>query len=124
MIGVVGGNMMQGSTQRSRLGALAGILVAGSVAAATSAAAQEFPSRPITLMIGLAPGGITDVTARLYADPLSRLTGQRVIVENRTGAGGGVAAAAVQNAPPDGYTLQVFPGSQHATVPASGNAAA
>jgi tripartite-type tricarboxylate transporter receptor subunit TctC len=97
--------------------------MAGSAAAATSAAAQEFPSRPITLMIGLAPGGITDVTARLYAEPLSRLTGQRVIVENRTGAGGGVAAAAVQNAPPDGYTLLVFSGSQHATVPAAGNAA-
>src|SRR5262245_43013823 len=107
---------MQGSTRRSLIGAFAGSLLA------TSAAAQEFPSRPITLMIGLAPGGITDVTARLYAEPLSRLTGQRVIVENRTGAGGGVAAAAVQNAPADGYTLLVFSGSQHATVPAAGNA--
>ena len=49
---------------------------------------------------------------------LPKLTGQRVTVENRTGAGGGVAAAAVQNAAPDGYTLLVFSGSQHATVPA------
>ena len=46
------------------------------------------------------------------------ITGQRVTVENRTGAGGGVAAAAVQNAAPDGHTLLVFSGSQHATVPA------
>jgi tripartite-type tricarboxylate transporter receptor subunit TctC len=89
---------------------------------AASASAQEFPSRPMTLVVGLAPGGITDVTARLYADAVSRLTGQRVIVENHTGAGGGVAAALVQNAAPDGYTLLVFSGSQHATVPAVGNA--
>jgi len=84
--------------------------------------AQEFPNRPITLVVGLAAGGITDVTARLYAEALSKLTGQRVIVENRTGAGGGVAAALVQNAAPDGYTLLVFSGSQHATVAAVGNA--
>lgn len=86
------------------------------------AQAQDFPSRPITLMVGLAPGGITDITARLYADAVSKATGQRVTVENKTGAGGGVAAAAVQNATPDGYTLLVFSGSQHATVPAAGNA--
>jgi tripartite-type tricarboxylate transporter receptor subunit TctC len=84
--------------------------------------AQDFPNRPITVMVGLAAGGITDVTARLYAEAVSKSIGQRVTVENRTGAGGGVAAAAVQNAPPDGYTLLVFSGSQHATVPAVGNA--
>jgi len=89
---------------------------------AASAPAQDFPARPITLMVGLAAGGITDVTARLYAEAVSRIIGQRVVVENRTGAGGGVAAAAVQNAAPDGYTLLVFSGSQHATVPAAGNA--
>jgi tripartite-type tricarboxylate transporter receptor subunit TctC len=89
---------------------------------ATCAAAQEFPNRPITLMVGLAAGGITDVTARLYAEAVSKITGQRVVVENRTGAGGGVAATTVQNATPDGYTLLVFSGSQHATVPAAGNA--
>jgi tripartite-type tricarboxylate transporter receptor subunit TctC len=89
---------------------------------ASAAQAQDFPNRPITLMVGLAAGGITDVTARLYAEAVSKTIGQRVIVENRTGAGGGVAAAAVQNAPPDGYTLLVFSGSQHATVPAVGAA--
>ena len=82
------------------------------------APAQDYPNRSITLMVGLAAGGITDVTARLYAEAVSKTVGQRVIVENKTGAGGGVAAAAVQNAPPDGYTLLVFSGSQHATVPA------
>jgi tripartite-type tricarboxylate transporter receptor subunit TctC len=85
---------------------------------AAAAQAQEFPAKPITLLVGLAPGGITDTTARLYAESVSKATGQRIIIENRTGAGGSVAAAAVQNAAPDGYTLLVFSGSQHATVPA------
>ena len=90
---------------------------------ATGAPAQDFPNKPITMMVGLAAGGITDVTARLYAEAVSQPIGQRVTVENSTGAGGGVAAAAVQNAAPDGYTLLVFSGSQHATVPAVSNAA-
>ena len=99
-------------------------LLAGAALAvvATGAAAQDYPSRPISVMVGLAAGGITDVTARLYAEAVAKITGQRVTVENRTGAGGGVAAAAVQNAPPDGHTLLVFSGSQHATVPAVGTA--
>jgi len=73
-------------------------------------------------MVGLAAGGITDVTARRYADAVARITGQHVTVENRAGAGGGLAAAMVQNATPDGYTLLVFSGSPHATVPAAGKA--
>jgi tripartite-type tricarboxylate transporter receptor subunit TctC len=72
--------------------------------------AQEFPNRPVTLMVGLAPGGITDITARIYADAAAKIFGQRVVVENRTGAGGGVAAAAVQNAAPDGTPCWCSPG--------------
>ena len=98
----------------TRLG-LAASLALPSLAVAQ---AQDFPSRPITIMVGLAPGGITDVTARLYAEAVSTSIGQRIIIENRQGAGGAVAAAAVQNAAPDGYTLLVFSGSQHAAVPA------
>jgi tripartite-type tricarboxylate transporter receptor subunit TctC len=99
-------------------------LAAGLLAtlAAGGAQAQDYPSRPITIMVGLAAGGITDVTTRIYAEVVSRNIGQRIVVENRTGAGGGVAAAAVQNAAPEGYTLLVFSGSQHATVPAVGTA--
>jgi tripartite-type tricarboxylate transporter receptor subunit TctC len=82
------------------------------------AAAQDFPTRPITIVVGLAPGGITDVTSRIYAEALSKSIGQRVVVENRQGAGGAVGAAAVQNATPDGHTLLVFSGSQHVAVPA------
>ena len=84
----------------------------------TAAAQADFPNRPITIVVGLAPGGITDVTARIYADALSKVVGQRVVVENRQGAGGAVGAAAVQNATPDGYTVLVFSGSQHVGVPA------
>jgi tripartite-type tricarboxylate transporter receptor subunit TctC len=82
------------------------------------AGAQDFPSRQITIMVGLSAGGITDISARLYAEAVSKNIGQRIIVENRPGAGGAVAAAAVQNAPPDGHTLLVFSGSQHAAIPA------
>ena len=98
------------------------VVAAALAVLATAAPAQDYPTRPITLMVGLAAGGITDVTARLYAEAASKVTGQRFTVENKTGAGGGVAAAAVQNATPDGYTLLVFSGSQHATVPAVSNA--
>jgi tripartite-type tricarboxylate transporter receptor subunit TctC len=99
-----------------------GLLIAGLTLISLQAQAQDYPNRPMTLMVGLAAGGITDVTARLYAEAASRVTGQRIVVENKTGAGGGVAAAYVQNAVPDGYTLLVFSGSQHATVPAVGQA--
>ena len=95
-----------------------GLIAALALACPLPAAAQDFPTRPITIMVGLAAGGITDVSARLYAEAASKTLGQRIIIENRQGAGGAVAAAAVQNATPDGYTLLVFSGSQHAAVPA------
>ncbi len=88
----------------------------------TPGRAQDFPNKPITIVVGLAAGGITDITARIYAEAVSRSTGQRVNVDNRPGAGGAVGAAAVQNAAPDGYTLLVFSGSQHATIAAAGPA--
>ncbi len=105
-----------------------GIIRHGLLAAALAclnlavARADDFPNRPITVMVGLAAGGITDVTARLYSEVVAKNLGLRVSVENRPGAGGAVAAAAVQAAPPDGYTLLVFSGSQHATVAAMGSA--
>ncbi|MFN3351082.1 Bug family tripartite tricarboxylate transporter substrate binding protein [Pseudorhodoplanes sp.] len=92
-------------------------------AASAPVAAQDFPTRPITILVGLAPGGITDVMARLYAETVSRKLGQAVIVENRPAASGAVAAAALQNAQPDGYTLLLFSGAQHATIPALSSAA-
>ena len=82
-----------------RLGLSAVGLVAMLVAAVPAARAQDFPTRQVTIVVGLAPGGITDISARIYADALSKGLGQRVVVENRQGAGGAVGAAAVQNAP-------------------------
>ena len=82
------------------------------------ASAQDFPTRPITLLVGLAAGGVTDVMARIYADAVSKTIGQKIIVENRPAASGAVAAAALQNAQPDGYTLLILSAAQHATIPA------
>ena len=82
------------------------------------ASAQDFPNRSITLLVGLAPGGVTDLMARLYAQAVSSILGQTVVVENRPAASGAVAAAALQMAAPDGYTLLIFSGAQHATTPA------
>lgn len=86
--------------------------------ASGSAWSEDFPTRPITLLVGLAPGGVSDVMARLYAAVVSKDLGQSIVVENRPAASGAVAAAALQHAPPDGYTLFVFSGAQYATIPA------
>ncbi|MCY1218267.1 hypothetical protein D9M72_302090 [compost metagenome] len=81
-------------------------LTAGAIAFALSNAAQAaWPERPITLLIPAAPGGTTDISARLIADKLSARLGQQVIVENRAGAAGIIGAQALARAKPDGYTL-------------------
>jgi tripartite-type tricarboxylate transporter receptor subunit TctC len=71
------------------------------------ASAQTYPSRPVRLIVGFAAAGGTDITARLTGQWLSERLGQPFIVENRPGAGSSVAAEAVVNAPPDGYTLLI-----------------
>jgi tripartite-type tricarboxylate transporter receptor subunit TctC len=67
--------------------------------------AQTYPTRPVRIIVGFAPGGATDVVARLTGQWLSDRLGQSFLVENRTGAGSNIAAEAVVNAPADGYTL-------------------
>src|ERR1043166_9494150 len=81
-------------------------VLAGSAAlAAAPALAQSYPSRPITLLVPWAPGGSTDILARIVAEHLRQALGQPVIIENRTGASGNIGTLAVARAAPDGYTL-------------------
>ncbi len=69
------------------------------------ASAQDFPSRPVTIVVPVPPGGIVDLAARLAGEPLTRALGQPVVVENRAGASGNIAYGHVAGAKPDGYTL-------------------
>ena len=79
---------------------------------------HDYPNRQITILVGIAAGGITDITTRQYAAVVSKNIDQNIIIENRPVAGGAVAAAAVQSAAPDGYTLLSVVGSQFSSVPA------
>src|SRR2546423_4773037 len=73
--------------------------------AATQAAAQSFPSRPVRFIVGFTPGGGVDINARLLAAKLSELLGQQAVVENKPGAGTNIANEYVARSVPDGYTL-------------------
>jgi tripartite-type tricarboxylate transporter receptor subunit TctC len=94
-------------------------ILAACVAAllALPAQAQEFPSRTITMIVVFAPGGATDVLARIVADHMSRTLGQRVVVENVSGAGGTIGGARGAQAAPDGYTLTVGSLGSHSAAP-------
>jgi tripartite-type tricarboxylate transporter receptor subunit TctC len=81
--------------------------IAALLFAGTAAAQANFPTRTVTLTVGFAPGGGTDTAARIVAKKLSENIGQTVVVENKAGAGGNIAAQHVANAPPDGYTIHL-----------------
>ena len=83
---------------------IAGPLLACAIVS-TAAQAQNYPNRPITWVVPFAPGGLTDVPARLAAIMLQEKIGQNIVVENRTGGSGVVGATSVARATPDGYTL-------------------
>lgn len=92
--------------------ALAGLLATG------PAAAQDFPTRPVTLVVPFAAGGSTDLVGRLIAERMSAELGQPVVVENKGGAGGNLGAAQVAKADPDGYTILMGTVATHALNPA------
>src|SRR5579862_4842827 len=77
------------------------------LATAWPAAAQSFPSHPITMVVAFPAGGPTDVMARLVAERMATRLGQQVVIENLGGAGGTIGAARVARAAPDGYTMLI-----------------
>jgi tripartite-type tricarboxylate transporter receptor subunit TctC len=83
------------------------MLATVAMALAGAVGGQSFPSRLVTLTVGFAPGGGTDTAARIIAQKLGENLGQSVVVDNKTGAGGNIAAQHIAMAPPDGYTIHL-----------------
>jgi tripartite-type tricarboxylate transporter receptor subunit TctC len=98
-------------------GAMLGAWTVAAIAAATSAAAQTYPSRPIQIIVPNPPGGITDILARTVAARLTEAWKQQVIVENRPAGAGTVGIGSVAKAAPDGHTLLVAADSGYVTAP-------
>jgi tripartite-type tricarboxylate transporter receptor subunit TctC len=100
---------------QSNVARLCGALLAAFCA---SSGAQDYPSRPIRMLVGFAPGGGTDIVARILAPHLNSAWGQPIVIDNRTGATGTIAAALVARAAPDGYTLLMGHASTNTIAPA------
>ena len=84
---------------------IVGLIATAVLFAATDLTAQSYPTKPIRVLVGFGPGGVADLTCRVVAQKLSAQLGQQVLIENRPSAGGTIAADAVAQATPDGYTL-------------------
>jgi len=97
---------------------LVGVGIAAQHAYAQGGAAGNYPQRPIRLVVGFPPGGATDILARILSQYMPESIGQPVVVDNRGGATGTIAAAIVAKAPPDGYTIMMVPSGPY-TISAS-----
>jgi tripartite-type tricarboxylate transporter receptor subunit TctC len=94
------------TTRRLRLGSIS-LAVLATITMAVAARAQSYPNRPVTFVVPFAPGGLSDVPARVLAAEMQERIGQPVVVENKPGASGMTGATSVWRAEPDGYTLLV-----------------
>ena len=83
------------------------VLAAGMASCAIGASAQTYPSQPVHVVVPFPPGGGTDALARAIQEPMQKVLGQTVIVDNKGGAGGALAHEYVAKQPPDGYTVLV-----------------
>jgi len=93
------------------------IAVAAFIFSSGVVSAQNFPDRPITLVVPNPPGGLVDTSARLLSEPLTRVIGQPVVIDNKPGASGNIAYQYVANAKPDGYTLLISYSGYHVGNP-------
>ena len=98
--------------------AAAATLAVASASLAVPALAQPYPSKPVTLVVPNPPGGVVDTSARLLSEPLARLLGQAVVIENKGGASGNIAYQQVALAPKDGHTLLISYSAYHVGNPA------
>jgi tripartite-type tricarboxylate transporter receptor subunit TctC len=92
---------------------IAAILLAGMLASVTCSVAEDYPTRPITMIVPFAAGGPTDVLARIMAEGMRASLGQNVLIENVTGAAGSIGVGRAVRAAPDGYTLSIGHWSTH-----------
>lgn len=105
-------------TRRHTFCALAGALATVLFSGQAAAQATAFPNKPITLVVPNPPGGLVDGSARLLSEPLSRVLGQSIVVENKGGGSGNIAYSQVARAAPDGYTLLSSYSAYHVGNPA------
>ncbi len=98
-------------------GIAAPFVLAVTIAVAPVANAQNYPDRPVRIVLPFGAGGVADITARLVAEGLGRKMNQRFVIENQPGAGGIAAARAVTSSPPDGYTLAMLTNGTAISVP-------
>jgi tripartite-type tricarboxylate transporter receptor subunit TctC len=110
-------NMADGGWRMANGGYFRFAVVLACAAAANTTMAQQYPNRPVRMVVGFPPGGGTDIVARIIQPKLSEYLGQSVVIENRAGATGTVAAGLVAKSPPDGYTIMMGHISVNAIAP-------
>ena len=92
-------------------------LLCALLALAGAAHAQNYPAKTVRILVGFAPGGSTDLTARIFAQELNKLWNSQVVVDNRPGASGMIGAELAAKSPPDGYTWLVSPQTSTVVAP-------